>query len=314
MAKTSIEWTDETWNCVTGCDRVSEGCRSCYALTLAKRLKAMGNPRYQRDGKPPTSGPGFGVTMHPDKLTDPLTWTKPRRVFVNSMSDLFHAEVTEPFIDLVFAAMLLSPQHTFQILTKRPQRMYRYLSNEYIRGRVLMAVDVLLARPGFERQRQEAKYELIGNRLLKSWPLANCWIGTSVENQDAAYRIDWLVKTPAAVRFISAEPLLGPLDLSRWLRTWPVIEATSAFGGEIAHGAGPLVDWLITGGESGPSARPCDPDWVRSIRDQCVAAGVAYFHKQWGGIRPKSGGRLLDGREWSEFPVAEIGDQPGVPA
>lgn len=294
---TAIEWTEVTWNPVTGCDRVSAGCDHCYALTLAKRLKAMGNPRYQNDGNPKTSGPGFGVTLHRDKLDEPHRWRTPRRIFVNSMSDLFHADVPDVFIDDVFQTMALSPQHTFQILTKRPQRMYRYVSK-------------------------------VVDRLVPRGPLPNVWLGTSVENQEAAYRIDWLVKTPAAVRFLSCEPLLGPLDLRHWLPV-PIAPNLAAWG-RLCDETGcpnlarcerpgrefdtpihecPLhaerLDWIIAGGESGPRFRPLDLDWARELRDQCVAAGVPYFFKQVGGIRPKAGGRELDGRTWDQMPAGQ---------
>lgn len=240
--KSSIEWTEATWNPTTGCDRISAGCDNCYALTLAKRLKAMGNPKYQTDGDPRSSGPGFGVALHDDALTLPKRWQTPRLVFVNSMSDLWHARVPTQFIGRVFEVMADTPQHTYQLLTKRPKRLARMAS------------------------------EL-------PWP-SNIWIGVSVESQDEAWRVDELRKVSAAVRFISAEPLIGPLHLDL---------------------AG--IDWLIAGGESGHNHRPLDPKWVRDLRDQSMDAGVAFFFKQWGGVRPKSGGRLLDGRSWDDMPV-----------
>jgi protein gp37 len=262
---TAIEWTDATWNPTTGCDRVSPGCAHCYALTLAARLKAMGQPRYQRDGDPRTSGPGFGLTLHPDKLDQPLRWRKPRRVFVNSMSDLFHEEVPFDFLDSVFATMAHASQHTFQVLTKRPERLRAYYAS------------------------------FIERELSFSWPLRNVWLGTSIENDRHAYRADVLRETPAAVRFISAEPLLGPL---------PSLDLTG-------------IDWVIAGGESGHGARPASEEWVRDLRDHCLRAGgmarlaegtqrPAFFFKQWGGRTPKSHGRILDGREWSEYPAREV--------
>lgn len=256
---TGIEWTDETWNPVTGCDQVSPGCDNCYALTLAKRLKAMGSPRYQNDGDPRTSGPGFGLTLHPDKLDEPLRWRKPRRVFVNSMSDLFHPDVPAEFIADVFQVMRNTPQHTYQILTKRPQRMKGLVSAMY------------------------AGWDEV---------LSNVWLGTSVENQQYAFRIKYLIETPAVVRFLSVEPMIGPVDLSEWLYAhgpWNVTE----YGTECSCGA-PIVDhqrdlcngdrlhWVIVGGESGPNARPMNFEWVRDIRDQCEEAGVALFIKQLG--------------------------------
>jgi protein gp37 len=246
----SIEWTEATWNPVTGCDRVSAGCDHCYALTLAKRLKAMGNPRYQVDGRPETSGPGFGVTLHWDVLALPSRWRRPRAIFVNSMSDLFHPEVPDDFVAAVFAEMGRCPRHTFQILTKRPKRMAALVSR------------------------------------IQPDPLPNVWLGTSVESERVIDRIDALRRTPAAIRFLSLEPLLGPL---------PGLDLDG-------------VDWVITGGESGAHARPVDPAWVMQIRDRCRVAGVAFFHKQWGGRTPKAGGRELDGRTWDERPsLAQVG-------
>jgi protein gp37 len=256
---TAIEWTDTTWNPVTGCDRVSPGCDNCYAMTLAKRLKGMGQANYQHDGDPRTSGPGFGLTLHPDALDKPLHWRKPRRVFVNSMSDLFHPDVPVDFIADVWAVMQATPQHTYQILTKRPQRMARVVANNI------------------------------------EWnPLPNVWLGTSVENQRYAdLRIPHLLATPAAVRFLSIEPLLGSVNLH------------DVFAPLDIHARWSLhdIDWCIVGGESGRGARPMDPEWARSLRDQCEAAAVPFFFKQWGGRTPKAGGRDLDGRTWSEYPA-----------
>lgn len=249
----SIEWTDTTWNPTTGCDRVSIGCDHCYAQTLAKRLQAMGNQRYQKDGDPRTSGPGFGLTVHQDKLLEPYLWKRPKRVFVNSMSDLFHPDVPTEFIHAVFDVMADVPQHHFQILTKRPRRMGSVVSCWY------------------EAKQRE--------------PLANVWLGTSVENQKwADQRIPLLKSAPAGVRFLSCEPLLGPIEL---------LETSS-------------LDWVIVGGESGGHARPMAEDWVLSLRDQCRVAGIAFFFKQWGGRTPKAGGRLLDRRTWDEYPVERL--------
>lgn len=250
-ASTSIEWTEVTWNPVTGCDRTSPGCDHCYAQRLAVRLKAMGQPRYQRDGDPATSGPGFGVSCHDDLVDQPLRWRAPRLVFVNSMSDLFHPDVPADFVRRVFATMELASQHTFQVLTKRSKRLT----------------------------------ELAG-RL--PWP-PNVWMGVSVEDSRYRFRVGHLRRVPAAVRFLSIEPLIGPvgaLDLEG-------------------------IHWVIVGGESGPGARPLDQGWVTDIRDQCVAAGVAFFFKQWGGRTPKAGGRELAGRTWDELPVqVETGLEP----
>ena len=242
--QSSIEWTEATWNPTTGCDRISVGCDNCYALTLAKRLKAMGQAKYQTDGDPRTSGPGFGVAEHPDALRIPYSWRLPRIVFVNSMSDLFHARVSSGFIRQVFDVMADTPQHTYQLLTKRPLR---------------------LAKMADELQ----------------WP-TNVWMGVTVESTETLWRVDALRRVPAAVRFVSAEPLLSAL---------PSVDLKG-------------IDWLIAGGESGPRHRPVDPEWIRDLRDQCAAAGMAFFFKQWGGARPKSNGRTLDGRTWDDMPKA----------
>lgn len=250
----SIEWTEETWNPTTGCDRVSPGCDNCYALTMAGRLKRMGQAKYQTDGDPRTSGPGFGLTVHPDTLDVPLRRKKPTTYFVNSMSDLFHPDVPFGFVADVFTTMLRAEQHTFQILTKRPPRMLAFFVDAA--DHMGLTVDDLVP-----------------------WP--NVWLGTSIETDRYCFRADFLRKTPAAVRFLSLEPLLGPL---------PSLDLTG-------------IDWVIVGGESGHGARPVNPDWVRDLRDRCVEAGVAFFFKQWGGSTPKANGRELDGRTWDEMPV-----------
>jgi protein gp37 len=241
--RSSIEWTQATWNPTTGCDRISRGCDHCYALTLARRLKAMGNAKYQADGDLRTSGPGFGLTIHPGALTIPYTWRAPRQVFVNSMSDLFHARVPTDFINQVFAVMADTPQHTYQVLTKRARRLARLAS-------------------------------------CLDWP-PNVWMGVSVEDLTQLHRVDDLRSVPAALRFLSCEPLLGPLDGLN-------------LGG---------IGWVIGGGESGPGHRPVDPGWVRALRDACLQAGVPFFFKQWGGRTPKAGGRDLDGRLWDQMPA-----------
>jgi protein gp37 len=246
-ARSRIEWTDVTWNPVTGCDRISPGCDHCYAAAMARRLKAMGHPKYQGDGHPATSGPGFGLTLHPDALALPSTWRAPRRVFVNSMSDLFHARVPLSFVRDVFAVIAATPAHTYQVLTKRSPRL----------ARLADALD---------------------------WP-ANLWMGVSVEDAAHLDRVHDLTAVPAAVRFLSAEPLLGPLITP----SGPSLDVST-------------LDWVITGGESGPRARPCDSGWVRAIRDACAGTGVAFFHKQWGGTRPHTTGRLLDGRTHDAYP------------
>lgn len=212
----------------------------------------MGQPKYQNDGDPRTSGPGFGVAAHPGALDMPLRWRQPRLVFVNSMSDLFHARVDAAFVARVWSVMAATPQHTYQILTKRPERLARVLAT---------------AQAGLGRGR---------------WPLANVWLGTSVESDEFAGRADHLRAAPAAVRFLSLEPLLGPL---------PSLDLSG-------------IDWVIVGGESGPEYRPLDLDWVRQIRDRCVHLGVPLFFKQVGGPTPKAGGRLLDGQTWDQMPQA----------
>jgi protein gp37 len=245
MASTSaIEWTEVTWNPTTGCDQVSEGCDNCYALTLAKRLKAMGQERYQNDGDPRTSGPGFGVTLHEATLTDPYRWRQSRLVFVNSMSDLFHARVPFEYLSRVFDVMRDTPQHTYQVLTKRSRRLRRLAP-------------------------------------FLDWP-PNVWMGVSVESESQLGRVADLVSTPATVKFLSCEPLLGPL---------PDLSVDS-------------IDWVIVGGESGHRPRPMCQTWVEEIRDKCICRSVPFFFKQWGGRTPKAGGRTLDGRLWDQMPVA----------
>ncbi len=229
----SIEWTDATWNPVTGCTKVSPGCKYCYAHRMARRLHAMGQPRYRNN---------FNVTLHEDLLTQPLQWTQPRRVFVNSMSDLFHSDVDDKFIRSVFNVMGRASWHTFQILTKRSDRLLE---------------------------------------LAKTLPWhENIWMGVSVENREYVNRIRHLQRIPAAVRFLSVEPLLGPI---------PRLPLTG-------------IDWVIVGGESGPKCRKMESQWVRQIRDRCIAYGAPFFFKQWGGTRKKSAGRTLDGRTWDEMP------------
>lgn len=232
--KSNIEWTDMTWNPVTGCTKISPGCKHCYAETMAKRLQAMGSPRY---------ADGFRLTLQPDLLELPLRWRVPRRVFVNSMSDLFHPAVPDDFIFRVFDTMNRADAHQFQILTKRPERV--------------LSLD----------------------RCLPWTP--NIWMGTSVENSDYLHRVDRLRLTTAHTRFLSLEPLLGPL---------PELDLSG-------------IHWVIVGGESGPRARPMDRAWVIDVRKQCRAANVAFFFKQWGGVNKRRTGRLLDGRRYDEMPV-----------
>lgn len=235
----AIEWTDATWNPTTGCDQISPGCDHCYARALSFRHWSR-QYRPNEDGSPRAFE---DVRLHPERLVLPLAWQRPRRIFVDSMSDLFHEDVPDEYIRRVFEVMGEADWHIFQVLTKRPGRMARLSPS-------------------------------------LPWP-AHVWAGTSVELDRYAWRSNhYLRQVPAAVRFVSAEPLLGPL---------PSLDMTG-------------IDWLITGGESGPGHRPCDPAWVRDLRDRCTAAGVAFFHKQWGGATPKAGGRLLDGRTYDAFP------------
>ena len=234
---TQIEWTDATWNPVTGCTKVSPGCKHCYAERLAARLKKMANPRYAN---------GFSVTLHRDQIDLPLRWKNPRMIFVNSMSDLFHESIPKQFIKDVFHTMKRARRHVFQVLTKRSKRLLE-LSGEL------------------------------------NWS-PNIWQGVSVESADYLWRIEDLARTPANLKFLSLEPLLGP------------IECLPLDG----------IDWVIVGGESGPSHRRIESQWVREIMLQCSAAGVPFFFKQWGGRTPKSGGRLLDNREWNAMPIVSL--------
>ncbi len=231
--KSSIEWTESTWNPLTGCTKVSPGCKHCYAERMAMRLQAMGQPNYAN---------GFKLTLHPQALEIPLSWKKPQMIFVNSMSDLFHKDVPIDFIQQVFDVMRRADWHTFQVLTKRSER--------------LLSLDPQIEWPG------------------------NVWMGVSVENKEYMVRIDDLRETHAHIKFLSLEPLLGPL---------PKLNL---------HG----INWAIVGGESGPGARPIQEEWVIDIREQCLKARVPFFFKQWGGVNKKRTGRLLQGRTWDQMP------------
>jgi protein gp37 len=242
--KTTIEWTDATWNPMTGCTKISAGCDHCYAATVAERkLRALYLRQLPVKDTPVNRADPFAPRFWPERLDQPLRWRDPLRVFVNSMSDVFHAHFAIEQIQQVFEVMATAGWHQFQLLTKRPERALR-----------------------------------LADQL--SWP-QNVWLGTSVENGNVVRRIDTLREVPAAVRFLSAEPLIGPLEGLR------------------LDG----IHWVIGGGESGAGHRPCELSWARSLRDQCAEAGVAFFWKQWGGFTPKAGGRLLDGRTWDEYPV-----------
>lgn len=234
-ANSSIEWTESTWNPVTGCTKISTGCKYCYAERMAKRLQAMGQVNYKN---------GFDLTIHEHALMLPISWKRPQNIFVNSMSDLFHEDVPFDFILRVFEIMNKADWHRFQILTKRSERLLELSS-------------------------------------LLPWK-SNIWTGVSVENQDYTFRIDHLRKTCAQIKFLSLEPLLGP------------ITKLNLKG----------IDWVIVGGESGPGARPMEESWVLDIRDKCLRAEVPFFFKQWGGINKRKTGRQLEGRTWDEMPIA----------
>jgi len=248
MGATRIEWADVVWNPVSGCAPVSEGCRNCYARRMAYRLRG-------RCGYPEAEP--FAVTLHPDRLKQPLRWRKPRRVFVCSMGDLFHEKVPESYVDEILEIIAACPQHTFLVLTKRPQNIERKL---------------------YEVTEETPIHELGGGDYLP-----NLWLGVTVEHQEAAeQRIPILLEMPAAVRWVSCEPLLGPVDLSKWLRGHARYD-TDRNGRPIPQPCGsvtPRLDWVVIGGETGPQARPMDPAWARAIRDQCRAAGVPLFLKQ----------------------------------
>lgn len=262
---TKIEWTDETWNPVTGCSKVSQGCKNCYAMREWPRL--AGNPKTAYFGREFTD-----VRCHPERLDQPLRWSKPRRIFVNSMSDLFHPDVPDDFIDRVFAVMALSPQHTFQVLTKRPERMRAYMNHGEGFGRWGF-IDGRARQIYAERNRAPFP---TGKVLLG--PLPNVWLGVSVEDDaTACTRIPLLLDTPAAKRWISAEPLLGFIDLEPYIQHRYLDHVATM----------PRLDWVVVGGESGPNARPMHPDWARSLRDQCVGAGVPFLFKQWGEWAPR---------------------------
>jgi protein gp37 len=322
-----ISWTNHTWNPIRGCSRVSEGCRHCYAEGVAYRFSGPGQP-YEGlvtigvDGARRRQWNG-NVRFVEEHLLDPLKWKTPRRVFVNSMSDLFHENVSEQWVDWIWGVMALCPQHSFQILTKRAPQMLAHLKRMSVRspGPRERIWKIVQQMPGYDRE--HPKWTRIGANAFDNWPLPNVWLGVSVENQAAVdERIPLLLQTPAAVRFISAEPLLGPIDMGLIQR--PPEFHRSPYGW---HQWWPQkIHWVIVGGESGPNARPMHPDWARSIRDQCLSAGVPFFFKQsgeWASVSEvagpgrhhsfpdgatvrrvgkKTAGALLDGREWRQFP------------
>ena len=300
---TTIEWTDRTWNPVTGCTKVSAGCDHCYAETIAERFR--GGPAFPN---------GFDLQLREGKLGDPLRWRKPSKVFVNSMSDLFHDDIPDEYIAQVFAVMAMAPQHTFQVLTKRHARMRSLLSSRSFPELVTTWAWRIKPVAAAELPRGNSDY----SASAVAWPLPNAWLGVSVEDQKwADIRIPALLRTPAAVRFISAEPLLGPLEL--WHSHCPIHD----FAGGMCTFSCPerrRLDWVIAGGESGAKARPLELHWVKEIRDQCIHERIPFHFKQWGEWAPdynatdpildhpmhrigkKKAGRELDGRTWDEFP------------
>ena len=284
-----IEWTDATWNVVIGCDKVSPGCDHCYAIRTAHRMQANPNPKVSGAyAGTEANGDWTGrVNLVTDRLDLPLMWRRPRRIFVNAQSDLFHANVPDEFIARVWAVMALAPQHTFQILTKRHGRMRALLSSLAFRSRVNDKAWLMLSGEDSNVTPRSGAHPV-------TWPLPNVWLGVSVEDQKRAdLRIPALLDTPSAVRWISAEPLLGPVDIINGL------------GDSWLTG----IDWIVVGGESGPGSRPMHPDWARSLRDQCEVAGVPFLFKQWGDherdgrrVGKRTAGRELDGRTWDEYP------------
>ena len=355
MAETStIEWTDATWNPITGCSVVSPGCTNCYAMKLAGgRLR--NHPSRARLTSPSKAGPVWNgrVRLNKDWLDQPLRWRRPRRIFVCAHGDLFHESVPAAWIDRVFAVMALAPHHQFQVLTKRPERMRAWFarrSGQYSNGAQLSVYRTLAGRGSMKPPDglggTSAGVAARMRELIEpsGWPLPNVWLGVSAEDQARAdERIPALLETPAAVRFLSAEPLLGPIDLrtidvSGWDETaplgWSWLDRCEAMKG----GDEPRVDWVIVGGESGQGARPMHPDWARSLRDQCQAASVPFFFKQWGAwigvedlrrlpggqgpgfgafdhlphdmetdavrVGKAAAGRTLDGRTWDQMPGA----------
>lgn len=330
MADTSIEWCTKVWNPTTGCDRVSPGCDHCYALTMAKRLKGMGSAKYQRDGDPRTSGPGFGITEHARSLGLPYTWQKPERIFVNSMSDLFHAGVSDGFIAQVWEVMAQCPQHTFMVLTKRHDRMRSWLTrwHDNTGDDTVLGANGLSPLPRGPQAVREAysspRAKLFADMLdsmgtpppgaaypLYDWaegprwyprPLPNVITVVSVEDQKRAeLRIPELLDTPSACRGVSMEPLLGAVDLGGWFQGG-CGDCDCDHG---CRGVPPGIDWVIVGGESGPGARRMEWDWAASIRDQCAAAGVPFYFKQSGTVLAREWGYVGKGSdpiEWPDWP------------
>ncbi|MFF9497213.1 DUF5131 family protein [Streptomyces flaveolus] len=293
--RTTIEWTDSTWNPVTGCTKVSPGCDNCYAEAFSERWRGTDGHHFEN---------GFDITLRPDRLTLPLTWRTPRRVFLDSMSDLFHTDIPDAYIARVFAVMALAPQHTFQVLTKRHGRMKALLSRPTFWH--------LVADQGRKHFTGCQQDWLAVDAMLGGKPLPHVWLGVSVEDQKRAdLRIPALLQTPAAIRFLSCEPLLGPVWINEHI--WEVCACCDGEGhdeacarcadGHCESGHIRKLDWVIVGGESGRSARPMHPDWARSLRDQCKQNHVRFFFKQWGEYAPEDHGHerghvtLLDVRD-----------------
>ena len=295
MSKSKIEWTDRTWNPVTGCTKISPGCQNCYAERMSKRL--AGRAGYPEDNP-------FRVTFHHDRLNEPLKWNKPSRIFICSMGDLFHDSVSDEQIDLVFAVMAMAKQHTFLLLTKRAERMAAYI-NKHDRLEQIRKM-TWVAYPGYTYLNTPVPY----------WPMPNVWLGVTAENQEQAdKRIPILLQTPAEVRFVSVEPMLAQVDLEsipfdrytkmNVLQGCGITTRPGTMGQSIPNIYSNKLDWVICGGESGPGARPMHPDWARSLRDQCKFAGVPFFLKQM----PINGKLVkmpeLDGVVWNDYPEVQ---------
>jgi protein gp37 len=290
VGPSEIEWTDKTWNPIAGCSVLSPGCSNCYAMRMAGRIQRMGGKgaeKYAGTTRDSKAGPVWTgkVNLDDSALLAPLRWRKPARIFVNSMSDLFHESVPDDLIDRVFAVMAARPQHTFQVLTKRAERMRGYLRGAEMRhtpdGNLHIAARVALIGTFLKHSDGRADIFDMVSAIDGQWPLPNVWLGVSVEDQRRAdERIPLLLDTPASVRWISAEPLLEPVDLRH------VAVTDTGYINSLTSSTGPNIDWVVSGGESGPGARPMHPDWIRSLRDQCAATGTAFFFKQWGSWCP----------------------------
>ncbi|MCK9549303.1 phage Gp37/Gp68 family protein [Aquamicrobium sp.] len=323
MSKTKIEWTESTWNPVSGCDKISDGCKNCYAEKMAKRLQVIGTRGYEN---------GFKVALHEDRLSEPLERKKPTMYFVCSMGDLFHEDVPFEFIDKVFAVVALTPHHTYQILTKRPERMKEYfLSFEKINNSEIIShffgrdikiscrgeyiAEYAIQLGGKHSSTTQISWTSPEEPAMLNLPLENVWLGVTAENQEQAdKRIAFLLDTPAAKRFVSVEPMLGAIDLTFLHHDNISTHYLDALAGKVKNGwffNCNKLDWVICGGETGTNARPMHPGWVRSLRDQCHEVKVPFFFKQWGEydcngnkVGKKQAGHLLDGEEYRDMPLA----------